>query len=238
MVNYKNSMKDTTKKALLYTIGFMLVVVLMSYVSAIPSGNINKNCIKVYNYAPCYQESANVSNQTGIDGNCALNYTGSYANDDTLNGWGNINNLFDGDYNTYSESPIDTAGLFINYTKPANVSSVGNIWQVKNFGGITNVTIPASCFDYYSTYVSFRILSQDNTPPNNWFCYNGSWINIYNTDVSTRIYEEGIYWNITSQEVASSCIARHKHKIKKLIVNFINNREDNLQIKLPVIRLN
>jgi hypothetical protein len=26
----------------------------------------------------CFQESANVSNQTGLDGNCGLNYSGNY----------------------------------------------------------------------------------------------------------------------------------------------------------------
>lgn len=101
----------------------------------------------------CYQESTNVYNQTGIDGSCGLNYTGTYS--------------FSGDHE------------FITYVKPFD-SKYGSIWEVK-YGSssiIQNITIPIDCFNVNSSQINFSIFSSYNN--GHWantsaYCWNGTW---------------------------------------------------------------
>jgi hypothetical protein len=86
----------------------------------------------------CYQESANVSNQSGTDGNCDLNYSGDYLV--TYNAVGT---------NNY---------VYVNYTKPEEAIEAN--WSVKHGDLSTyNVTIPNSCFNYDDTYLILRMHS-------------------------------------------------------------------------------
>jgi len=85
----------------------------------------------------CYQESTNQS--TAGDGDCGLNYSGSY---DLTGGQGA--ELIDGDWDT------DYAGfnlVYINYTIPDSAQT-SSFLQVKDTGGMANLTIPDSCWDY------------------------------------------------------------------------------------------
>lgn len=105
----------------------------------------------------CYQESANTSNQTGTDGNCNQNYTGTYN--------------FLANY------------MYINYTKPStiiNFSSTETLWQVKH-GCLTTTNISLSNCSTNTNTIQLRMYSNaggfpDETAPQ---CYNGSsWINV------------------------------------------------------------
>lgn len=128
-------------------------------------------CLFLVNFASadyqCYQESANTTNQLGIDGHCDLNYTGIYSNK-------------------------STEELYINYTKP--IFSQSAKWDIK-FGannattGIywNNVTIPYDCFNIPNNKIALKIIS---TPYTSTFmksyCYNSSsWINIANASYNT-----------------------------------------------------
>ncbi|HQT45134.1 MAG TPA: hypothetical protein PLO51_04090, partial [Candidatus Micrarchaeota archaeon] len=100
----------------------------------------------------CYQESANTPNQTGIDGSCGLNYSGSYATaiSGPAIGWDNYSAIVDGDWGTSSTISDTNYGsdvyLYINYTKPANAINT-SLWQMKSSLKETNQSIPASCWN-------------------------------------------------------------------------------------------
>ncbi len=134
----------------------------------------------------CYQESANTTSQTGIDGSCNLNYSGTYY---LIGEWGSdAAELWDGDYATSADPSFDTPPYFfyINYSKPITASNVGSLWQVKNnwdtspFVITNNYSIPSGC---WRDQIQLRIETR-NAVGNQWgngFCYNGSsWNQIYN----------------------------------------------------------
>ena len=139
-------------------------------------------CSKSSNY--CYQESANVSNQTGIDGNCGLNYTGKYLLSNT------------------------TQYIYINYSKPTNSKST-SLWRVHENSRDQNYTIPIGCFN--QPVIQLSLFSASCLDPKvQGQCYNGSsWVNIftYNGD-GDCVYDsnEGQYplavidgnWNVGS----------------------------------------
>ena len=119
----------------------------------------------------CYQESANETNQSGTDTNCALKYSGSYSES--------------GDY------------VYINYTKPSTADSA--LWQVKHGNSSQNTpynaTIPASCFNYYPQTLSLRIYAVEGTSYGD--CFNGTWNTITSNFTEPVIIEShtanGIY---------------------------------------------
>lgn len=120
----------------------------------------------------CYQESANSVNQTGIDGNCGLNYSGSYSYPGTGPG-------------APSEGYVQ-----INYTKPATALSTSK-WQVKH-GDLTtyNITIPTDCWNAYPNSLVFRLVSHisyfGGTAYSKPQCYNGAtWEDIGATSSGT-----------------------------------------------------
>ena len=106
----------------------------------------------------CYQETANVSTA------CGGLATGKYS----------VNHLGANDL------------VFVNYTKPSNVT--GAIWQVKH-GNLTktyNITIPESCWNNLTDRIQFRLqasveidLPQDLSYSEG-MCFNGTWIGITN----------------------------------------------------------
>lgn len=134
------------------------------------SQTLNTNISYIYNWykdtgiinKTCYQESANTTNQTGIDtGNCGLTYTGNYR--------------------------FIPNNLYINYTKPNNALS-SSLWMVKhgysNLLKIENISIPSDCWS--QTTLQLEIYSRGvagslgNSTP---YCYNGSTWNIIGTSI-------------------------------------------------------
>jgi hypothetical protein len=211
--------KKTVKEILL--MGGLLIVLLLLLLVA------SKSTTAIY--INCYQESANISNQTGIDGNCNLSYTGNYQYNSF---WGStITDLIDGNWSTFGQdqSPgSDNALINITYIKPI-YSSQGSIWTIHNvFRGLVNFTIPSDCWNYNNTYVYFRILSATNTvPPGNsgsiYYCYNSTWKEIYNNASGnggeSATYEEAIYWN-TSTIIINNIKAYTKFNNQEITGNF------------------
>ena len=141
----------------------------------------------------CYQESANIVNQGGKDGNCGLNYGGSYS-------WSfasNPLNAFDGNWTT-SATGNSASYIMVNYTKPNNPSLTGAVWQYK--GGSSfyfNTTIDSTCFSQNPIRLKMNA-SGTNVISS---CYNGStFITIRTVSAKIILFEEGIYWNISSAE--------------------------------------
>lgn len=92
----------------------------------------------------CYQSSANTSNQTGMDGDCGLLYTGNYNwSVDSLNG-----GLAD-----FGSS----VNLSLNYTKPPLAIST-SIWTVAIGAGLNyvNLSIPSSCWNVDPNILQLR----------------------------------------------------------------------------------
>lgn len=98
----------------------------------------------------CYQESANVVNQNGLDGSCGLNYNGLYSTSNNFT---------------------------ITYFKPINI--INNvIWQVKHGGVIENITLPNDCVFYSNNNINLKIQSDEVSSFSQPMCFNGSWKNI------------------------------------------------------------
>ena len=177
-------------------------------VSLYLDGNLNETKNN-NNFSPlCYQESANVQNQTGIDGNCGLNYSGNF----NYSGYPqsgfpiwqySVNLVNDGDWNSYTY-PSNAGQIYyimINYTKPSN--SFDAFWEVKDTQGqkITNLSIPSSCFNYNTNLIlniTFNLIGGNNI---NYFqCYDGNWENLLTDNVggaANFLYEEAMIWNIS-----------------------------------------
>lgn len=152
----------------------------------------------------CYQESANTSNQSGIDGACGQVYTGNYLSYGLWSELPSPNLTFDGNYSTYDLPAIGgNATLEINYTKP-NLANSSSLWQVKFFntslGGdqTINITIPVNCWS--QNPLQLRAI-MGNGEPSYLQCYNGTaFQNIGGSDAGIvewgRLYEEGMFWQI------------------------------------------
>ncbi len=103
----------------------------------------------------CYQESANISNQSGTDNPCNQIYNGSYAS--TVNATGR--------YDPNGQNFMD-----VNYTKPVGATN-NSIWQVEHgeasvatLNPITprppyNITIPSACWNAYPNLLRLRFTS-------------------------------------------------------------------------------
>lgn len=161
-----------------------------------------------YNYGEtCFQESASVDNQTGLDGDCGLNYSGDYF---TSNNWNPaFSNIYDGDYLTYSRGATGQASFYVNYTIPANATTE-SIWRIKTESGYHNVTLDSTCYDYPGNKLKLQILS-------GWlplydvliYCYNSSEVPILlltvdgNVANDVNLYEEAMFWDISNSLVCS-----------------------------------
>jgi hypothetical protein len=114
----------------------------------------------------CYQESANTSNQSGTDGSCGLDYSGSYAVDGSIT---DLANAYDGDWGTLAfqtvpESPdnqsavAQTDNLTVVYVKPPNALNT-TLWPIKvsNTSTLTaNLSIPQDCWSASETNLTLR----------------------------------------------------------------------------------
>ena len=114
-----------------------------------------------------------------------------------------IDNLTDGDWNSYSDITEGTVGvLYVNYTKPVNTFNAS--LQLKYGGDETtiNISILSSCFDYYEDVLELGVASQYIEGLSEYVelkCYNGSWTSLFKNDTmgffNYRIYEEAIWWD-------------------------------------------
>lgn len=168
----------------------------------------------------CYQESANISNQTGNDGNCEHVYRGYYGN---TGQWANFINTYDGAWNTLGYSETDDTYFLVNYTKPIVVAN-NTLWQVREGrkdgtnSYTTNLTIPDSCWNYNPNFLMLRgqILSFPPGYQVKWQCFSGTWETL-RTSIGTAnyaVYEEAMWWNIPDP---AGCFIQGYTKISSII---------------------
>jgi hypothetical protein len=169
--------------------------------------NSSKNLINSsQNNYSCYQETATQS--TPGDGNCGLDYSGSYA---VIGTWSNALGVYDGSWVDPNRGNVASVGdigyIYINYSKPANVIN-GTLWQVKVQNSsipivpvTTNITIPDDCFNQDILQLAIITKFNDYYPNDaknsiNETCWNGTaWKNLLRTR-GLVIWEEAIIWNI------------------------------------------
>lgn len=107
--------------------------------------------------------------------------------------------LTDGNWDTF----ITFGDLLMNYTKPTNSLNT-SLWQVKDYGGIFNLTIPQSCWDLDANKILFRMATITSSGER-WYCETsfdegGTWelLRSDNGDTGDSYsYEEAMIWNIT-----------------------------------------
>ena len=142
----------------------------------------------------CYQESFNVTNQSGTDGNCGLNYSGSYK---ITGGWlysGGLN-VIDGNWSSYdTHNASDDGFIYVNYSIPVSAYNT-SLWQVRDGLGFVNTTIEKTCWDYGKS-INKTVFSIRNTGLNVYFyCYNGSVWKTLRSSGGLNSYEEGMWWD-------------------------------------------
>jgi len=153
----------------------------------------------------CYQESANVSNQTGIDGSCSQIYNGTFAE-----GGNGLNNakFKDGSWSTYSDCNFGGANSCtqsINYTKPTNAIYGTTMTSKIAYYGTGVYTahedlIPLACWNADSNKLLFKFLMNFDTYIHGQ-CYNGTaWVTFATegTYATGRLWEEAINWNVSA----------------------------------------
>ncbi len=179
------------KKYLIYLgIGMVLIVGYLMFMSAEQTSSW------------CYQETANVSTVCGgLD-------SGSYIWE---HDWSSVDLIYDenwstsGNHNRFIES-YDDGTIYINYSKPINSTST-SIWQIKynSVSPITsNFSIPINCWNQEPLQIRVNSSYIVTTFGTGADCWDGTvWDNFYaNTGAQlgySYIYEEAMYWNITTE---------------------------------------
>jgi len=156
----------------------------------------------------CYQESPNSTNQTGLDGDCDLKYTGSLTTSNASLWTEGFTGLNDGNWSSYDYGVTEAdpwAEVSIMYYKPDNATSASK-WQIKGSDFIGNLSIPDSCWDYQENYIVFTIVSRTNETAgvySAYQCYNGDSYPVLKSfsggeapDNLTNafVYEEAMWW--------------------------------------------
>ena len=148
--------------------------------------NSSNNVTLNSSLSSCYQESANVSNQTGLDGSCGLNYSGSYPSNLINNNWN------DGDWATYSNSGNNASVVYIKPTYAVSSSK----WNIKDGDGVRYLSIPSDCWNYSPYNLTFVV---DIVPSYvYWYCYNGSANHLLSASSSSGkwSYDEAMNWTV------------------------------------------
>lgn len=144
----------------------------------------------------CYQESTNQS--SSLDGNCGLNYGGSYSFMSTGTGinqgwYSNHLAVIDGDWDSYNFcSYSGDCGVYPTYLFPSK-KVISAKWKVKTSSETIIKDIPNDCLVnnqlklYFNpTQFGFHTFGR---------CYNGNtWIDVF--DSGQFMYEEAIIWRI------------------------------------------
>jgi cysteine-rich repeat protein len=138
----------------------------------------------------CFQESFNVDNQTGVDGDCGV-YTGGYSYTGVFT---NEANAFDGNYGTSATLSSSPTTVYINYTIPANTKSAK--WLTNNGGLDVNLTVLSSCLTYDGQTLQLRWQGGGRGTTTK-SCYDGTW-NTLASDGVVTVFEEAIYWEIVT----------------------------------------
>jgi len=180
-------------KKLIYLIPIFMFLVLISLSSV--------------NASICYQESLNVTNQTGIDGSCGLNYTGKHT---FTNGAGGLlpSQYIDGDWSSSASAGGRSIVFTTFYKIPSqNFTGITTEFKWKDSAGAgtirtLNITVNQSCVDYaissknltlvYSMYSTMSVA-----------CYNSSTTTVTMYSLSGAynrypdFFEQAVRWNIT-----------------------------------------
>ncbi len=111
--------------------------------------------------------------------------------------------LIDGDWNTYARANAAAdAIVYMNYTRPSGAVNQGTLWQVKDYLGTVNLTIPSACWmdplmlrgvSYYG--------ANKNSRRSTWACWDGAtWQTLRTStgdNLAANMYEEGVWWNLS-----------------------------------------
>lgn len=209
------------------------------------------NLTPIEYYPNCYQESVNTSNQTGLDGGCTLNYTGTYnpiqaAFDDP-------SKIYDGNFSTYSEvSGVGTAGMISNYSKPDNTLSAVLKARMGNLSSpIKNYTLPSDCLRSITKIRMTSILNATGDGRTLLQCWTGTiWDNIENNAIqvpgNARVYEEALFWNVSTASNSLTCAdntttfeyVRGRNNITIFANDTIGHSNSSIRTWLPYIILN
>jgi hypothetical protein len=143
----------------------------------------------------CYQESANISNQTGIDGDCGLNYDGAYFITNIGDKWNDPENIVDGDWDTGADATIGTQYAYMNYTKPLKSISL-SLWRFKLEDGTQDMQLLNSCWNYDDEKIILRLKSTAFGLGETSECFNGTWNVLHESTVGgDKLYEEAMIWS-------------------------------------------
>lgn len=147
-----------------------------------------------FNYISCFQEDADIFNQTGLDsgGACNLTYGGNYS--DNVNGslW------HDGSYsNSDSFNPGDYA--IVNYTLPPFYLGANNRFGIKTAGSSSR---DAYCFNGtgYQNFASLNPFDFYYTLPDICVNQNVSYLSVklvFNLG-NTFVWEDAMSWNVSN----------------------------------------
>ncbi len=114
----------------------------------------------------------------------------------------------DGEWDTYGEEGLGVfADVIINYTKPAGALTT-SLWQIKDAGGTTNLSITSDCWNLDANQVSFMVASTDIPDQVIWRCCKDDGCDTFDairTDATDkRAYEEAMWWEIEAGGADSS----------------------------------
>ena len=151
----------------------------------------------------CYQESANVTDQSGTDGACGQHYNGSYACTGVFaSALTDCPQMLDGNYATGGivNATGGPAVMYVNYTKPSLANSSSQ-WQTRfqapnSTTVFINNTIPAGCWG--QDPLQFRV-TLDYSAFTTLECFDGATYQVIRNDTgldATPFYEEGMFWDI------------------------------------------
>lgn len=140
----------------------------------------------------CYQETANISTSCGGLSTGSYDFSGTWID-------GGRDNFYDGNWSSAGWGLAGNTGIVeITYKKPTGAIQATTKWQVKDETGTTNLTIPSECWDYNATDLLLKAYSSDGGGFEYWQCYNSTWKTLRSSAIGAKLYEEAMYWNISS----------------------------------------
>jgi len=146
------------------------------------------------NSSLCYQEtSTNATPCGGLTG-------GSYVCGGSWDGTNGCDKTYDGLWTTFGYYSFPFGYVTVTYEKPVNAQP-SSFWRVLASGvGDANITIPETCWNYNDSYLKFILQSSGASPLIKLTCYNdtGGLTTLYSGGGLYFIYEEAMYWNISS----------------------------------------
>ena len=158
----------------------------------------------------CWQESANISNQKGTDGNCGQVYNGSYSFTGT---WNDTSKMIDGDWETSTDINASST-ISINYTKPNNANISGAYAISSNYfspytyassSAIASVQIPSECVIGYQLQLKYaKDWSSNYDSLYCWSYKNNNWLSLDDSEFfsMSTFREESILWNTNKDNEA------------------------------------